>query len=59
MLDKPTWGDAVLDTPITNKHIRAVIGNRSHDSNNPDTEEFKILGVVRKVSSPGPHERKL
>lgn len=32
---------------------------RSHDCNDPDTEGFKILVMVRKVSSPGHQERKL
>lgn len=48
VLDGPTWGDAVLDALLKNKEelVRSVIVNRSHDCNDPDTEEFKILGEL-------------
>lgn len=50
-----------MDALLKNKEelIRAVIVNRNHDCNDPDAEDVKILGGVRKASSSGPHERKL
>lgn len=42
------WGDSVLHALLKNKEelVRAVIVNRNHDCNDPDTEELKILGEL-------------